>query len=268
LEREPRAVLVAVHGLSGAALDYEPLGSALKPLGFVTYAPELRGQGNDPLPARRGDLDRIATWFSDLHAFFAQVRARHSGLPVFYYGESMGAAILTRFLAQAAPADQPTGLILASPVVAIRDRLPFWLNLAFRTMLVVWPRYRLDLRPLAKRDKTPRLVTRDEAHRTWYATAPHKLDVFTLRFFRALQELITGCFAAAARLRLPVLVVYAGHDVFIPPALVEEFVARIASADKQGTLYPNSYHLLLHDHDRAEVLRRILEWLESRMPKP
>jgi alpha-beta hydrolase superfamily lysophospholipase len=262
---EPRAVMVAVHGLSGAARDYEPLGRALGPLGFVTCAPELRGQGNDPVPARRGDLDSIETWFADLRAFLALVRAQHPGVPLYYYGESMGAAILIRFLAQAAPEDQPAGLILASPVVAIQQRTPPWLNGIFRTLLVVWPKFRIDLRPMARRDKKPRLVTRDKAHRDWYATAPHKLDVFTIRFFKQLQDLIEGCFAAAARIAVPVLVLYARHDVFIREDLVEAFFARLASPDKERTLFPESYHLLLHDHDRDDVLARVTGWLGKRM---
>jgi acylglycerol lipase len=262
---DPRAVLVAIHGLSGAALDYEPLGGHLAPLGFTTYAPELRGQGNDPLAARRGDLDRIETWFADLRTFLALVRTRHPGLPLFYYGESMGAALLTRFLAQAEPHDQPAGLILASPVVALQQRPPFWINAIFRTLLVVHPRFRIDLRPLAKRDKAPRLVTRDEAHRAWFASAPHKLDVFTVRFFKCLQDLIAGCFDSAEQLRMPVLVLYARHDVFIREELVEAFCARLPGPDKELTLYPESYHLLLHDHDRNEVLERVTGWLLQKL---
>jgi alpha-beta hydrolase superfamily lysophospholipase len=257
--------MIAVHGLSGAAIDFEPLGRALASLGVATFAPELRGQGNDPLPARRGDLDSIQTWFADLHAFLALVRTRHPGATFFFYGESMGAAILTRFLVQAAAGDQPAGLILASPVVAIQQRPPFWLNAIFRTLLLVWPTFRIDLRPLAKRDKVQRIVTRDEAHRTWYATAPHKLDVFTVRFFQQLEALIGGCFDAAARLRLPVLVLYARNDVFIHEDRVEAFFARIASTDKESTLYPESYHLLLHDHDRDEVLARVTGWMKTRL---
>lgn len=262
---EPRAVLIAIHGLSGAALDYEPLGRHLAPLGFVIYAPELRGQGNDPVPARRGDLDRIETWFADLRAFLALVRARHPGLPLFSYGESMGAALLVRFLAQADANEQPAALVLASPVVAIQQRPPWWVNMLFRTLLVLRPGFRIDLRPLAKREKAPRLVTRDEAHRTWFASAPHKLDVFTVRFFKCLQDLITGCFASAEKLRLPVLVLCARHDVFIGEERVEAFFARLPGPDKELTLYPDSYHLLLHDHDRDEVLERITGWLLQRL---
>ncbi len=262
---EPRAVLVAIHGLSGAALDYEPLGRQLGPLGLATYAPELRGQGNDPVPARRGDLDRIETWFADLRAFLAILRAQHPGLPLFYYGESMGAALLVRFLAQADPLDQPAALVLASPVVAVQQQPPFWLNALFRTLLILRPGHRVDLRPLAKRDKAPRLVTRDESHRAWFASAPHKLDVFTVRFFKCLQDLISGCMEAAERLHLPILVLYARHDVFISEERVESFFARLPGPDKELTLYPESYHLLLHDHDRDEVLERVTGWLLQKL---
>jgi acylglycerol lipase len=261
---EPHAVMIAVHGLSGAALDFEPLGARIAPLGFATYAPELRGQGNDPLPARRGDLDRLSTWFADLAAFIAHVRTENPGQPVCCYGESMGAAILIRFLAQAAPDQLPTALILASPVTALQQKTPLLLNVIFRTLLLVRPKFRVDVRKMAKREKVPRHVTRDEAHREWFLTAPHKLDAFTIRFFKCLQDLIAGCFDAAPRLRMPVLVLYAQHDIFIRTDLVEEFFARLGSTDKELTLYPESYHLLLHDHDRAEVLERIVTWLEKR----
>ena len=93
----PRAVVVAVHGLSGAALDYEPLGSHLARHGVATYALELRGQGNDPVPQRRGDLEQIGDWFADLSAFFALVRGLQPGARFYYYGESMGADGKTTF---------------------------------------------------------------------------------------------------------------------------------------------------------------------------
>ena len=117
--RDVRAVVVAVHGLSGAALDFEPLAAHLLRHGVATLALELRGQGNDPLVNRRGDLTTLAEWYADLHAFLALARGKFPGVTLFLYGESMGAALLTRFLSQASADDQPAGLVLASPVVAL-----------------------------------------------------------------------------------------------------------------------------------------------------
>jgi alpha-beta hydrolase superfamily lysophospholipase len=264
----PRAVIVAVHGLSGAALDYEPLGRRFAGEGIATYALELRGQGNDPVAARRGDLVALEQWYADLRAFFALVRAQHPGTPVYYYGESMGAALLTRFLAQADSSDQPSGLILASPVIVVPGNPSPWRRLVFHVLLFVAPRRRVDVSKYTKRrdENDPgNWVTRDAAHRSWFETSSHRITSFTFRFFKCIFELMGGCMNAAPLVKVPLLVIYARHDVFIPPASVEAFFARLGSQEKEIELFPESYHLLLHDLDKDQALGRIRDWLEARL---
>lgn len=259
----PRAVVVAVHGLAGAALDFEPLGNHLAAQRMVTVALELRGQGNDPRPERRGDLARIEDWFRDLSAFFSLVRSRWPDAQIYYYGESMGGALLTRFVAQAREFDLPAGLVLAAPVVVVPGNQSWVQLVMFHFFLRVWPGYRLNFRKHAKRDREDpaKWVTRDAAHRHWYETAPHRLHSYTVRFFKNLFELIGGCLEAAPKIKTPVLVIYAGHDVFIPSAQVEQFFALLGSREKELRFFPESYHLLLHDHDKAQALERVEAWL-------
>jgi acylglycerol lipase len=260
--------MIAVHGLSGAALDYEPLGSHLAKDGISTYALELRGQGNDPVRERRGDLGRLEDWYADLQAFFTLVRGQCPGVPVFYYGESMGAALLTRYLAQAGKSEQPSGLILASPVVVVPGDTGWWKRLVFHFFFFLTPMRRIDVSKYTKRrdeDDPKNWVTRDEAHRRWFATASHKITSYTFRFFKCIFDLIGGCFEAAPKITVPVLVIYAANDVFISTARVEQFFARLGSADKERELFPESYHLLLHDFDKAEALARIEKWLRARV---
>jgi acylglycerol lipase len=263
----PRAIIVAVHGLSGAALDYEPLGSHLAREEITTCALELRGQGNDPVVARRGDMVSVEEWYADLRAFFALVRGQHPGVPVYYYGESMGAALLTRFLAQADQSEQPAGLILASPVIIVPGN-PTWLRrVTFRILHFIAPKRRVDVSKYTKRRDAndPKYwVTRDEAHREWFATASHRVTSFTFRFFKCLFDLLGGCMEAAPRITVPVLVIYPLHDVYISPQTVEEFIARLGSREKESQLFPESYHLLLHDLDKAQALERIERWLRAR----
>jgi len=264
----PRAVVVAVHGLSGAAVDYEPLGSHLARHGVVTFALELRGQGNDPVSKRRGDLARLEDWFSDLRAFFALIRARYPEIQIFYYGESMGAAILTRFLAQAARTDLPAGLVLASPVITVPGNPGWWRQLIFHFFYFFTPTRRINVSKYTKRvdeDDPAHWVTRDAAHRQWIKTAPHRITTFTFRFFKNLFDLMGGCVDAAPRITIPVLVIYAANDVFVPPANVEKFFARLGSREKELCLFPESFHLLLHDHDRDKALERIESWLLRRI---
>ena len=142
-----------------------------------------------------------------------------------------------------------------------------WQQQVFRFFLWMRPTGRVDVSKYARRDKDvpSKWVTRDEAHRRWFETAPHKIDNFTYRFFKCLFDLIGGCLDAAPQLKVPVLVVYAANDVFIPPERVEEFFARVGSGEKELRFFPESYHLLLHDHDKAEALERIEAWLLRRI---
>ncbi len=262
-----RGVVVAVHGLSGAALDFEPLGRHLAQHGVLTFALELRGQGSDPVASRRGDLLRLEDWYADLRAFFALVRASHPGLPIYYYGESMGGALLTRFVADARAEDLPAGLVLASPVVEIPNAPSPWQEVVFRFFLLVAPGYRVNVGKYVERtDEDPdQWVTRDAAHRRWIKTAPHRITRFTVRFFRNLRELISGCFAAAPRITVPVLVLYAANDIYIKPARTEAFFALLGSREKERQFFPESYHLLLHDDDRDQALGCIEAWLLHRI---
>ena len=60
------------------------------------------------------------------------------------------------------------------------------------------------------------------------------------------------------------LVIYAANDVFIAPARVEEFFDRLGSHEKELRFFPESYHLLLHDNDKAQALEQIEAWLLGR----
>jgi|ERR1700677_1496734 len=265
--QEPRAVIVAVHGLSGAALDFEPLGSHLAVQGIITFAPELRGQGNDPVVSRRGDLAKITDWYSDLSAFLALVRLRYPNTQIYYYGESMGGALLTRFLAQAHEPERPAGLILASPVVAMPGKPTAWQRAIFHFLLRVRPTHRIEIGRFIRKDKNnpANWVTRDEEHRRWFESASHKLESFTIRFFKCLMDLISGCFDDAPKIHVPLLVIYAANDVFIPPEQIESFFGKLGSREKQMRFFPEAYHLLLHDSDKAKVLAHIDAWLLNRV---
>ena len=169
-----------------------------------------------------------------------------------------------------AASKQPEGLVLASPVVELPARPTWWQELVFRFFHWGAPMHRIDVGEYTKRNENDPSgwVTRDEAHRRWFQTAPHKVTRFTVRFFACLRELISGCFEAASNITVPVLVIYAANDVYIKPARVEVFFERLGSREKEISLFPESYHLLLHDYDKAQALQKIEAWLLRRIALP
>jgi alpha-beta hydrolase superfamily lysophospholipase len=258
----PRAVMVAVHGLSGAASDFRPLGTFAAAHGVITYAYELRGQGNDPVTRRHGDIAHPRLWLADLADFTRLVRQRHPRLPLFYYGESMGTLIVLHATALPTIGESIDGLILASPVVRVKNPLSWWQTLLLRISVRLAPRYRVSF---VQDDTPPPRLTRDDAYQQWLHQAPHTITRFSLRLLGHLGRLMQQSEDIAAQLRLPVLILYAGHDVFVTPEAVEQFYHRIPSRDKAKRHFPESYHLLLHDDDRAQVLDTIGAWLHQRV---
>ncbi|RYD31988.1 MAG: hypothetical protein EOP87_13670, partial [Verrucomicrobiaceae bacterium] len=62
---EQDIVVIGIHGFCGASIDYENLGNHLLENQPKTalYAYEVRGQGNDPLATRRGDIGDPKDWY-------------------------------------------------------------------------------------------------------------------------------------------------------------------------------------------------------------
>lgn len=262
--RRARLVVIAVHGLSGAALDFQPLGAHLARRGVAVYAFELRGQGSDPQVDRRGNLADLDDCVRDLGAFTGLVRSRHPHAKFVYYGESMGAMLcLQAVVKPGTPAVE--GLILASPVIDIKDPTTWWQTVLFRTGLIITPQHRLDFAELGKSQSVDARLTRDDAYQAGLETAPHAISKFSLRFIDTLFRHIQGSPDAARLVALPTLVLYNGHDIFIKPAQVENVVALMPTPDKTLRFFPNSYHLLLHDYDRDKVLAEIDRWLARLM---
>jgi len=131
---EPELVIIGVHGISGAALDYNPLAKhVLKNLpNTAVYAAETRGQGNDPIKERRGHIRNRTDWFRDIYVFSSLVKKRHPKAKIVWCGESMGSLIVLHACANAiskkeSPCD---AIILSSPIVDIREEFPRWKEVA------------------------------------------------------------------------------------------------------------------------------------------
>lgn len=258
---KPRAVIIAVHGLSGASEDFHLLGERLSPQGVAVVAYELRGQGNDSDSARRGDIDRAETWLRDLAAFHALVRERHTGIPILWYGESLGSLIALHTAAKNDAHARPDALILASPIGGLRVHVGKFQHAMLRTASHVLPTFHVKLGSLAGMDESKIRVTGTSTHGAQMAKTPHHVSAFTLRLLRGVDDLLRANQDAAARIAMPLLMLASPHDVVSSPSQVEALFQQIGSGDKRLLWYPQSYHLLLHDVQHEEVLGDVARWV-------
>lgn len=262
--RDSRAgVLACIHGLSGSGEQFGPVAENLAP--YSLYAMELRGQGLDPVVARRSMCLDVAAQHRDITDFLAAIRVDHPDEPVYLFGESMGSLLAASFSA-AHPHADVAGLILSVPVVELIHRVPPWLRLAVRAMGRAFPRLKFSPSWFVSHETASPPLTRDREYQASLREKPHYIRVFTLRFLSELGDLIAGSHDAARQVNTPSLVLAAGQDCFVKVPQIERWFGNLASQDKTLKVYDDSYHLLWHDHDRKLVLSDVAAWLHARRP--
>jgi pimeloyl-ACP methyl ester carboxylesterase len=119
--RNRRVAVLVAPGNAGNRLDRAPLAAALADQGLTVLLVDYRGYGGNPGSPSEEGLGR------DIEAARAYLLER-AGIPagrLFYYGESLGAAVVTALAVRYPPA----GLILRSPFTDLpaagREHYPF-----------------------------------------------------------------------------------------------------------------------------------------------
>ena len=258
-----RGIVIAVHGLSGATSDFWFIGDTLPKQGFIVYAYDLRGQGHDPVVSDRGDIQSAKQWLRDLETFHLLVKRKHPKTPVFWYGESLGSLICLHTAANRLPDRRdPDGIILASPVAGLKMTVSGFRRFLLETAATLSPRSRYSLGDLAGVDEKKIQVTSTTTHGSQMAITEHHLTAFSLRLLTEIGRLLDANPSAAKRLRMPVLFLASPNDILSSPDQVQTLFGQVRSPTKRLLWYTRSYHLLLHDVQRAEVSGDLLKWLE------
>lgn len=264
-----RAVVITLHGLSGAASDFWMLHETLPQRGIAVCGLELRGMGNDPELKNRGDIRSAGMWERDLFTFHQLVRARYRGVPVYWYGESLGLLIAlhtqANLMSDRGLHLRPAGLIFSSPVAGFKMKLGPLKLMTIHTSMTLMPWKKVKVEKLAGLKDADIRVTANTTHQGRMAVTPHYVPEFTLRLLREVEGMVRKNPAALRGLKQPLLVLATPNDVISSRKQVQEFFDTVPPGDKTIRWYDESYHLLLHDAQRDEVMRDVMAWLETHM---
>jgi len=267
-KEEPELIIIGVHGISGAASDYRPLAKHLLAglPKIAIYGAETRGQGKDPIKERRGHIGNRQDWFKDLTSFTSLIRQKHPKAKIIWCGESMGSLIILHTYAESKDRQNLCdAMILASPITAIRSDFPQWKISLVNLIGTLLPKARVSLESLSGQDQVR--VTKDTVHTEQAATNSYHVKKHTLRLLTTLGKMMQSSKKASQKLTIPLLVLHGGQDVFSDPKDVEAFVTNLPeTATATRKFYPESFHLLFHDHQSDKVIADIATWLKA-LPK-
>lgn len=260
---EQDVIIIGIHGFCGASIDYANLGNHLLRYQPKTglYAYEVRGQGSDPITARRGDIGDPQDWYRDLFAFTQLVEEQHPDAKIVWFGESMGAMIASHAWRQAPVNDPPCdALILSSPIVRFRDDIPAWTPGLVQVAATTLPLARISLDTLAGGQEVQ--MTQTSVHGEQVQQNSYNIEKHTLRLIGTLGRHIGNMNECATHFRCPVLVLHGGKDFFNNDSDVRGFVARIpAGVSATYHDYPEAYHLLMYDEKKEVIFGDIEKWV-------
>ncbi|MCA3694417.1 alpha/beta fold hydrolase, partial [Aquidulcibacter sp.] len=199
---EPKAIIVALHGMNDYARAFETAAPYWAAHGITTYAYDARGFGRSP---QRGVWGNEALMIQDLRTALQVARQTHRNVPIVAVGESMGAATIL------AAAGEAEGLA-ADRLVLIAPAVWGWSNLPLAYRISLWTSAHL---PVSRKPfDPPRTVTRTimasdniEMLRR-LGRDPNMIFATRLDAVYGLVNLMEKAYRAADKLPPPALVLY------------------------------------------------------------
>jgi alpha-beta hydrolase superfamily lysophospholipase len=254
----PRAIIVALHGMSDYSEAFDLPGPWWVAHGITTYAYDQRGFGHAPDPGVWAGADAMR---ADLDDFVDAARAKHPGVPVYVLGESMGGAVVLSALASAHP-PQVDGAILVAPAVWSRDDMPFYYGLTLWLAAHLAPGMHVSGNGLHIVPCDNIAVLRKLSRDPVYQHSARADQVY------GLVNLMDEARNAPGRLvnPPPILFLYGAKDEVIPAKPTQAVIQALGPrADVHRD--DNGYHMLLRDLDGESQWKIAADWV-LKDPRP
>ena len=248
----PKGVVLALHGMNDSRDAWEYPAPDFAAAGIAIFAPDLRGFG---ATRTRGLWPGSDSLTEDSRVMARLLRARYPRTRLILMAESMGAAALMVLATRPDP-PRVDGYVLIAPAVWGRSemnilmRASLWLADHTVPGLIVTGGGLVKVTASDNRQALVRL-----------STDPLTLHGTRVDAVEGLVDLMDQALAASAAFRAPSLFLYGGHDELVPPRATAA-TWRALPPGPVTAFYPNGYHLLLRDKDRAAPIGDILAWID------
>jgi alpha-beta hydrolase superfamily lysophospholipase len=251
--QDVRGTVGIVHGLGEHSGRYDEAGNFLSRSGFAVVAFDQIGHGRSGGP--RGHASDYTLLLEDVGVLVGELQRRgDERLPQFLYGHSLGGNLVLNFALRRRP--ELTGLIVTSPLLRPAVRPPWWKLVLGHALNRLCPQLTLEsgIDP-ADLSHDPQSVQRYRDDPLVHHRVSARLGIPMLAAGRwALEH--------ADELNVPTLLMHGAADRVTSADASREFAARAGSMCTLK-VWPDRFHELHWESNRAEVLDAVLEWLKG-----
>ena len=279
---EPRGAVHVIHGMAEHARRYSRFASALNECGYVVWAHDQRGHGQNPTPpvglGHFADRDGWRALIDDAASVSDRMHATFPQLPLFLFAHSMGS-----FVAQSLMAEQ--GQRYGGIVLAGSDG-PRGASEAVIRILAVLQRFVLGGRKPGVWldslvfDKYNRQFQPNRTSFDWLSRDPREVDMYLndelcgfpltsqswFDFLVGKAQLVTNEHVDRIPKSLPIYIIGGTRD---PVGDNSKGLKRLRNLyEKRGLtqvrhrFYEDARHELLNETNRDDVTREIIRWID------
>ena len=252
---DPTGVVILCHGYAEHARRYDHVAQRFGEAGLITYALDLRGHGRSG--GKRVYLKDISGYTTDFHHLVGLATAAHPDLKRVVLGHSMGGAVVFTYGVE--HPDDYAAMVLSGPAVYAQDAVsPVKIALA-NVVGSILPGLPVENLPAEAVSRDPEVVA---AYRADPMVHQGRLPA---GIGKALIGVGTTMPARAAALTAPLLVVHGGQDKLIPVDGSRRLLQCVGSSDANLKVYPELYHEVFNEPERAVVLDDVVSWIKDHL---
>jgi alpha-beta hydrolase superfamily lysophospholipase len=251
----PRGVVVLSHGFGEHARRYDHVAQRFGESGLITYALDHRGHGRSG--GKRVYLRDLSEYTDDFHTLVGIAAKDHPDLKRVVLGHSMGGGIVFAYGVE--HPDDYTAMVLSGPAVDAQDGLSPVKVLVAKALGKIMPGLPVEELPTDAVSRDPAVVA---AYNADPLVHHGKLPAGIGKALLSVGETMPR---RAAALTAPLLVIHGEQDKLIPVAGSHHLMECVASEDAHLKVYPELYHEVFNEPERAVVLDDVASWIEAKL---
>lgn len=255
---------VGIHGYSEHGKSYEHFAQFLNSHSYNVFFLDLPGHGESS--GRRSDISDFSIYTEAVSLFLGALQERFDVKNYSLFGHSLGGLIAIRYI-QEKQNEQLQSLTLSSPLLGLSDRafhgLGYFLQSdvamsIFGRILGLLPNFTLS----NQHDLGSSILTHDIEMQEKRKQDPLIHPIVTVGWTREFLKARKKAFKSVSKVKIPTGFFLSGKDLVVSQRASEAFYSMMISEKKLLKIYSNSFHEILNETNRDEVMVDILDWIE------